>query len=105
MLITGGRGFLGHHVGIASEAEDWELFAPPYKPLMVDIGTAHGKVQALAVVANRASEHICPDLTLVQQARFIGTGAGFPGTSAQGIARGRPAQIARLPRQLTDQSR
>ncbi len=58
-----------------------ELFAPPYKPLMVDIGTAHGKVQALAVVANRASEHICPDLTLVQQARFIGTGAGFLGTS------------------------
>jgi dTDP-4-dehydrorhamnose reductase len=29
MLITGGSGFLGQHLSIASESEDWELFAPP----------------------------------------------------------------------------
>jgi dTDP-4-dehydrorhamnose reductase len=35
MLITGGSGFLGQHLGIASEAEDWELFAPPSS--MIDV--------------------------------------------------------------------
>jgi dTDP-4-dehydrorhamnose reductase len=35
MLITGGRGFLGHHLSIASEADQWELFAPP--STMIDI--------------------------------------------------------------------
>lgn len=35
MLITGGSGFLGQHLGIASEAEEWELFAPPSS--MIDI--------------------------------------------------------------------
>jgi dTDP-4-dehydrorhamnose reductase len=35
MLITGGSGFLGHHLSIASEAEDWELFAPP--STMIDV--------------------------------------------------------------------
>lgn len=35
MLITGGSGFLGQHLGIASEAEDWELFAPP--STMIDV--------------------------------------------------------------------
>jgi len=36
MLITGGSGFLGQHLGIASEADDWELFAPP--STMIDVG-------------------------------------------------------------------
>jgi dTDP-4-dehydrorhamnose reductase len=35
MLITGGSGFLGQHLSIASEAEDWELFAPPSS--MIDV--------------------------------------------------------------------
>jgi len=35
MLITGGSGFLGQHIGIASEVEEWELFAPP--STMIDI--------------------------------------------------------------------
>jgi dTDP-4-dehydrorhamnose reductase len=35
MLITGGSGFLGQHLGIASEVEEWELFAPPSS--MIDI--------------------------------------------------------------------
>jgi dTDP-4-dehydrorhamnose reductase len=35
MLITGGSGFLGQHLGIASEADDWELFAPPSS--MIDV--------------------------------------------------------------------
>jgi len=58
-----------------------ELLASPYTPLMVDACTALGTVRALAVVANRASEHICPNLTLREQATYIGTGAGFLGTS------------------------
>lgn len=35
MLVTGGSGFLGQHLGIASEADEWELFAPP--STMIDI--------------------------------------------------------------------
>jgi dTDP-4-dehydrorhamnose reductase len=35
MLITGGSGFLGQHLSIASEADDWELFAPP--STMIDV--------------------------------------------------------------------
>ena len=35
MLITGGSGFLGRHLVIASEADDWELFAPPLT--MIDV--------------------------------------------------------------------
>ena len=35
MLITGGAGFLGQHLSIASEADDWELFAPP--SAMIDV--------------------------------------------------------------------
>lgn len=35
MLITGGAGFLGRHLAIASEADEWELFAPP--STMLDI--------------------------------------------------------------------
>jgi dTDP-4-dehydrorhamnose reductase len=29
MLVTGGSGFLGQHLAIASEADSWELLAPP----------------------------------------------------------------------------
>jgi dTDP-4-dehydrorhamnose reductase len=35
MIITGGAGFLGQHLGLASEAEEWELFAPP--STMIDV--------------------------------------------------------------------
>jgi len=35
MLMTGGTGFLGQHLGIASEEEGWELVAPP--STMIDI--------------------------------------------------------------------
>lgn len=35
MLITGGSGFLGRHLVMASEADDWELFAPPLA--MIDV--------------------------------------------------------------------
>ena len=67
------------HIGPANGQNFGQLIkASAVAPVAIE---RHGKVQALAVVANRASEHICPDLTLVQQARFIGTGAGFLGTS------------------------
>ncbi|HEX2784835.1 MAG TPA: sugar nucleotide-binding protein [Ilumatobacteraceae bacterium] len=35
MLITGGAGFLGRHLVMASEADEWELFAPPRT--MIDV--------------------------------------------------------------------
>ena len=35
LLITGGSGFLGRHLAIASEADEWELFAPPSTTLDV----------------------------------------------------------------------
>jgi dTDP-4-dehydrorhamnose reductase len=35
MLITGGAGFLGRHLSVASEADEWELFAPPMT--MIDV--------------------------------------------------------------------
>ena len=43
IVITGGSGFLGQHLGIASEADDWELFAPPSTMINVrnPTGTSH----------------------------------------------------------------
>ena len=35
MLITGATGFLGRHLAMASEADEWELFAPPRS--MIDV--------------------------------------------------------------------
>jgi dTDP-4-dehydrorhamnose reductase len=35
MLITGAAGFLGRHLVMASEADEWELFAPPIS--MIDV--------------------------------------------------------------------
>ena len=35
MLITGAAGFLGRHLVMATEADEWELFAPPIS--MIDV--------------------------------------------------------------------
>lgn len=60
-----------------------ELFTPAYLPVMVKVSTDFGMVDALAVVANHASEVIHIDLTLAEQAQYIATGQGFLGTSRE----------------------
>ena len=56
MLITGGRGFLGQHLGIASEAEDWELFAPP--STMIDVRNRERSIEEICSWRPTAIVHL-----------------------------------------------
>ena len=60
-----------------------ELLAFAYRPVMANIATEFGEVEALTVIANRDSEFIRPDITAEEQIRCIATGKGFLGTSLQ----------------------
>jgi glutathione-specific gamma-glutamylcyclotransferase len=62
-----------------------ELIAYAYKPVFAKVETDFGEVDALTVIADRASEYICPDLSREEQVRYIATGTGFLGTSLQYI--------------------
>ena len=60
-----------------------ELIAYAYKPVIANVETEFGAVEALTVIADRTSDYIRPDLTREEQVRYIATGAGFLGTSLQ----------------------
>lgn len=60
-----------------------ELITSTYVPAFVRVSTDFGQLEALTVVANRASADICPDLSRAEQVRYIATGKGFLGTSLQ----------------------
>ena len=60
-----------------------ELIAYSYKPAIAIVETEFGPLEALTVIANRASEFIRPELTREEQVRYIATGKGFLGTSLQ----------------------
>lgn len=60
-----------------------ELIAYSYKPAIAIVETDFGPLEALTVIANRASEFIRPELTREEQVRYIATGKGFLGTSLQ----------------------
>ena len=56
MLITGGSGFLGQHLEIASEAEDWELFAPP--STMIDVRNRERSIEEICSWKPTAIVHL-----------------------------------------------
>jgi dTDP-4-dehydrorhamnose reductase len=56
MLITGGSGFLGQHLGIASEADDWELFAPP--STMIDVRNRERSIEEICSWKPTAIVHL-----------------------------------------------
>ena len=58
-----------------------ELFAPAYRPVFVGARTALGRVEALAMVADRDAHIIHPDLSRSDQVRFLATGEGILGSS------------------------
>lgn len=60
-----------------------EQVAPAYRPVFAEVSTAGSTVEALAFVADRAAPMIRPDLTRVEQVRYIATGTGFLGTSLE----------------------
>jgi glutathione-specific gamma-glutamylcyclotransferase len=72
----------GHETGMFWRRE---LIAYAYKPVFAMVETEFGEVEALAVIADRASDYIRPDLTREEQIRYIATGKGFLGTSLQYI--------------------
>lgn len=77
MLITGGAGFLGRHLVIASEADQWELFAPPIA--MVDVRHRERVIDELRTWSPTAIVHLAfrrgDRRTIVEGARHIAEGA------------------------------
>lgn len=77
MLITGGAGFLGRHLVMASEADDWELFAPPIT--MIDVRHRERVVEELLTWNPTAIVHLAfrrgDRRTIVEGARHIAEAA------------------------------
>lgn len=77
MLITGGAGFLGRHLVIASEADDWELFAPPIT--MIDVRHRERVVEEMRTWSPTAIVHLAfrrgDRRTIVEGARHIAEAA------------------------------
>jgi dTDP-4-dehydrorhamnose reductase len=77
MLITGGAGFLGRHLVIASEADDWELFAPPMT--MIDVRHRERVLEELRTWSPNAIVHLAfrrgDRRTIVEGARHIAEAA------------------------------
>lgn len=97
MLITGGRGFLGQHLGIASEAEDWELFAPP--STMIDVRQRERVLEEVSDWRPTAIVHLAyrkgDRLTTVEGSRNIAEAATMCGArlvhvSSDAVFAGRP---------------
>ena len=97
MLITGGSGFLGQHLGIASEAEDWELFAPP--STMIDVRQRERVIEEICSWKPTAIVHLAyrkgDRRTIVEGSRNIAEvaqilGARLVHVSSDAIFAGRP---------------
>jgi dTDP-4-dehydrorhamnose reductase len=77
MLVTGGAGFLGRHLAIASEADEWELFAPPIT--MIDVRHRDQVIDQLRVWNPTAIVHLAhrrgDRRTIVEGARNIAEAA------------------------------
>ncbi|MEP7111713.1 MAG: sugar nucleotide-binding protein [Ilumatobacteraceae bacterium] len=98
MLITGGSGFLGQHLGIASEADDWELFAPPSS--VIDIRQRERVIEEICSWKPTAIVHLAyrkgDRLSTVEGSRNIAEvaqicGARLVHVSSDAIFPGRPA--------------
>jgi dTDP-4-dehydrorhamnose reductase len=98
MLITGGSGFLGQHLGIASEAEDWELLAPP--STMIDVRQRERVIDEICSWKPTAIVHLAHRMgdrrTIVEGSRNIAEvaeicGARLVHVSSDAIFAGRDA--------------
>ncbi len=98
MLITGGSGFLGQHLSIASEAEDWELFAPPSS--MIDVRLRERVIDEISSWKPTAIVHLAyrkgDRRSIVEGSRNIAEvaqicGARMVHVSSDAIFAGRPA--------------
>ncbi|HSB87224.1 MAG TPA: sugar nucleotide-binding protein [Ilumatobacteraceae bacterium] len=56
LLVTGASGFLGRHLVMASEADDWELFAPPLA--MVDVRQRDRVIEEIRAWSPNAIVHL-----------------------------------------------
>jgi len=97
MLITGGGGFLGQHLGLASEADGWELFAPP--STMIDIRLRERVIEEFCSWKPTAIVHLAylkgDRRTIVEGSRNIAEAATICGArlvhmSTDAIFPGRP---------------
>jgi dTDP-4-dehydrorhamnose reductase len=97
MLITGGSGFLGQHLGVASELEDWELFAPP--STVIDIRQRERVIEEISSWKPTAIVHLAyrkgDRLSTVEGSRNIAEvaqicGARLVHVSSDAIFPGRP---------------
>jgi dTDP-4-dehydrorhamnose reductase len=111
MLITGGAGFLGQHLGIASEAEDWELFAPP--STMIDVRQRERVLEEVRDWRPTAIVHLAyrkgDRQTIVEGSRNIAEAAEVCGArlvhvSSDAIFAGRPIPYKEydVPHPITD---
>ncbi len=77
MLVTGGSGFLGQHLGIASEAEEWEVFAPP--STMIDVRQRDRVIDEICSWRPTAIVHLAyrrgDRLTIVEGSRHVAEAA------------------------------
>jgi dTDP-4-dehydrorhamnose reductase len=97
MLITGGSGFLGQHLAIASETDEWELFAPPSS--MIDVRQRERVIDEMCAWRPTAVVHLAyrrgDRQTIVDGSRNIAEAAARCGArlvhvSSDAIFPGRP---------------
>jgi dTDP-4-dehydrorhamnose reductase len=97
MLVTGGSGFLGQHLSIASESDDWELFVPP--STMIDVRQRERVIEEVRAWKPSAIVHLAyrrgDRQTIVGGSRNIAAAAAICGArmvhmSSDGIFPGRP---------------
>ena len=97
MLITGGSGFLGQHLSIASEEEGWELFAPP--STVIDVRQRERVIEEITSWRPTAIVHLAyrkgDRRTVVEGSRHIAEVAEMCGSrlvhvSSDAIFPGRP---------------
>ncbi len=81
MLITGASGFLGRHLVMASEADEWELFAPPMS--MIDVRQRDRTIEEIRTWNPTAIVHLAlrrgDRRTMVEGSRNIAAAATASG--------------------------
>ena len=111
MLITGATGFLGRHLVMASEAEEWELFAPPRS--MIDVRQRARVIEEIRTWNPTAIVHLATrrgdQRTMVEGSRNIAEAATACGAhlvyvSSDAVFPGRPQPYGErdIPFPITD---
>ena len=111
MLITGATGFLGRHLVMASEANEWELFAPPRS--MIDVRQRARVIDEIRTWNPTAIVHLATrrgdQQTMVEGSRNIAQAAAACGAhlvyvSSDAVFPGRPQPYGErdIPFPITD---